>query len=83
MEVRYALMVASIASYTANISTDLLRATGPYRYVVVRNEDLTMPVVSRIPRDNLDALLVIRDEVNAEEHPAMLAQALTLQPRYP
>jgi len=74
MEIRYILMMASIASYTANISTGLLRQlvhTGMWSSR--RGFDHSRRITD--PRAQLDALLVIRGEVAAEEHPAILAQA--------
>ena len=76
VEVRYALMAASIASYTANISTDLLRQlvrTGVWSSQ--RGLDHARRITD--PGRQVDALLAVRGKVSDEEQPALLAQALT------
>ena len=75
-EVRYALMAASIASYTANISTDLL---GQLVRTGMWSSQRGLDHARRIadPERQLEALLVVCGNVNDEEQPAVLAQALT------
>ena len=76
LELRYALMAASIASYTANISTDLL---GQLIRTGMWSSQRALDHARRIadPGRQVDALLAIRSEVNDQEQPAVLAQALT------
>jgi hypothetical protein len=75
MEVRYALIAASIASYTANISAGLLGQlvrTGmwsPHRGLAFARSIVN-------PGARFEALLAVSSTVNGEEQPAVLAQAL-------
>jgi hypothetical protein len=75
-ELRYALMAASIASYTANISADLL---GQLVRTGVWSSQRGLDHARRIadPQGQFDALLAVSRNVNAEKQPAVLAQALT------
>ena len=75
MEIRYALMAASIASFTANISADLL---GQLIRAGLWSPRHGLDHARRItdPSSRLEALLTVRSQLNAEEQPAVLAQAL-------
>jgi hypothetical protein len=75
MEIRYALMTASIASLTAKLSPDLLKQlirTGVWSSQ--RGLDHARRIAD--PRGRLDALLAVRSQVNGEEQAVILAQAL-------
>ena len=75
MEIRYALMAASIASLTARFLPHLL---GQLIRTGVWSPRRGLDHARRIadPRRRLDALLAVCSQVNAEEQPAVLAQAL-------
>ena len=75
-EVRYALMAASIASYTANISADLL---GQLIRTGMWSPQRGLDHARRIadPEGQLEALLVICGHLNTEEQQAALTQAVT------
>jgi hypothetical protein len=76
MEIRYALMAASIASLTDNVSADLLGQLihagvwSPQRGLL----DHARRIVD--PSKRFEALLTISSQVNPEEHSVVMAQAL-------
>src|SRR6266496_3859513 len=75
-EMRYALMAASIASHTANISADLLgQLVRNGIWSSERGHDQARRITD--PREQLDALLVLYGNISDQEQPGVLAQALT------
>ena len=75
MEVRYALMTASIASLTANISVNLLEQLIRAKlWSPQRGLDHARRIID--PQDRLNALIMVCSEMNTREQPLVLAQVL-------
>ena len=76
MEIRYALMAASIAGRTSNVSAGLLEQLTRTR-VWSPNRSLDHARRLTDPRSRLDALVTVHRHLSTDDQSAVLAQALT------